>query len=274
MISTGSHLPHFEHILFEVEKDTGVAHLKLNRPDKLNALNRALLTEIKEAIFLVKREDHIKGVLLSGEGKAFCAGADISELAGLNAQTGLAFAKYGQMVFNQLENCTKPIVAAIQGVAMGGGCELAMAATLRIATEKSKFAQPESKLGVIPGFGGTQRLARLIGKGRALAVCLSAKSILAEEALAWGLVNEIVSEDQLLGRAKAVLMGILEQGTQATRSIIEAIHQGYNLPLKEALQIEALHFALCCSTEEKQEGVAAFLEKRKAQFNQRKINDA
>jgi enoyl-CoA hydratase len=255
-----------ESVALELDQ-CGILHLKLNRPLQLNALNHDMLQCLSQIFHEAKHEPLVKAILLTGEGKAFCAGADIKQLLSLNGISGLAFAQFGQHVFNQLELLGKPSLAAIQGFAFGGGCELAMAATLRIAANNTMFGQPEIKLGLIPGFGGTQRLARLIGKGRALNICLTAKRFNAEEALQWGFVNELVSPDHLLTCAKEQLMTLLHMAPVALQSILMTIHQGYDLSLNEGLAFEAAHFGLCCTTEDKQEGVRAFLEKREAVFS-------
>lgn len=245
----------------------GLLRITLNRPDKLNALNTQTLEELAHIFNEAKTSTAVKGLLLTGEGKAFCAGADISRLATLNAQQGLAFAKSGQAVFRSLEQLGKPSLAAVNGYAFGGGCELAMSATIRIASHNALFGQPEVKLGVIPGYGGTQRLARLIGKGRALDLCITGRSITAEQALQFGLVSDVVAPEQLLTRADAILSGILAMAPLAVKSVMQVIDAGYDLSLEEALDLEALHFALTCASTDKQEGVQAFLEKREAIFN-------
>lgn len=245
---------------------SGILHVTLNRPDKLNALNHDVLDELHQVFQLARTTSKVKALLLTGEGKGFCAGADINRLAELNAVQGFDFAVLGQSVFRQLETLGKPSLAAIHGFAFGGGCELAMAATLRIACTGAQFGQPEVKLGVIPGYGGTQRLARLVGKGRALDLCLTGRFINAEEALAWGLITEMPHPDHLLSRAHAILDTIIAMAPRAVASVMEVIDRGYDLPLTDALHLEATHFALTCATQDKMEGVNAFLEKRKAQF--------
>jgi enoyl-CoA hydratase len=238
----------------------------LNRPESLNALSQPLLEELAKVLEEAKYLPQIKALLITGEGKAFCAGADINQLAGLSAEEGLVFAKRGQGVFWALETLGKPSLAAINGFAFGGGCELAMSATMRIAGKPAKFGQPEVKLGVIPGFGGTQRLARLVGKGRALDLCLTGRFINSDEALAWGLVSEVTEPENLLARAQTILLGILDQGPLAVRAVMEVIQTGYDLNLADALHLEAVQFALTCASEDKNEGVQAFLGKRKAVF--------
>jgi enoyl-CoA hydratase len=246
--------------------EDGILHLTLDRPSSLNALNRALLDKLKESLLSAGRDSSIRAILLTGNGRAFCAGADITELENLDAQTGLEFATYGQAVFRLLEELGKPSLAAVHGMALGGGCELAMAATLRIAADNAVFGQPEIRLGVMPGFGGTQRLARLAGKGRALEWCLTGKKIDAQTALSAGLVSEVVPPQSIHERGIALLSAIVKLAPLAVRSIMAAIHRGYDLSLDEALAFEAAHFGLCCATHDKQEGVKAFLEKRNAVF--------
>ena len=247
--------------------ESGILQLTLNRPDALNALNAELMEQLFQAFIMAKKDTSVKALLIVGEGKAFCAGADIKQLATLNAQQGVAFAQRGQRIFRMLEQLGKPSLAAINGFALGGGCELAMAATLRIASNSALFGQPEVKLGVIPGFGGTQRLARLIGKGRALDLCMTGRTIKAEEAYHWGLVNEVVQSEDLLNRAKAILLGLTKLAPVALRSMMAVIDRGYDLSLEDAFELEAMHFGLCCATRDKQEGVNAFLEKRAAAFS-------
>jgi len=250
-----------------VSTDAGILHLALNRPEQLNALNHEVLKRLNQLFLDAKTDASVKAILLTGEGKAFCAGADIKELAALDGTSGVTFARFGQSVFRHLELLGKPSLAAIQGYAFGGGCELAMAATLRIASSNAVFGQPEIKLGVIPGFGGTQRLSRLIGKGRALEICLTGRRFSAEEAYRWGLVNELTEADALLSRAKKILSELAHLGPVAMQSILTTIHQGYDMPLDEAFELEATQFGLCCTTADKQEGVNAFLEKRVAVFS-------
>lgn len=244
----------------------GILQITLHRPDKLNALNQTLLAELEQVLQQAKSDPQVKGILLTGEGKAFCAGADINRLAEINAQQGLLFAEQGQQVFRLLETLGKPSIAAINGFAFGGGCELAMAATMRMAATVAKFGQPEVKLGVIPGYGGTQRLARLVGKGRALDLCLTGRFIDAQTALAWGLVTAIHEPEQLLAEAIAVLNTVLSMAPLAIRSVMQVIDAGYDLTLDDALHLEAVHFALSCATADKQEGVSAFLAKRAPEF--------
>lgn len=254
-------------IIKVLSPESGILQIHLNRPKQLNALSHEVLKALSQILEQAKHDKSVKAILLTGEGKGFCAGADIKELAGLNGASGLEFARFGQAVMLQLEMLGKPSLAAIQGFAFGGGCELAMAATLRIAAKGSVFGQPEIKLGVIPGFGGTQRLSRLIGKGRALDICLTGRRFTAEEAYQWGLVNEMTDVENLQLRAIALLKELVQLGPIAMQSIISTIHAGYDLSLAEAFELEAAHFGLCCTTHDKTEGVAAFLEKRTAQFS-------
>lgn len=250
-----------------VTLESGILQVNLNRPEQRNALNHATLQRLLQIFQEAKFDSTIKAILLTGEGKAFCAGADIHELASLTGPSGLNFARFGQTVFRYLELLGKPSLAALHGCAFGGGCELAMAATLRIAATNTIFGQTEIKLGVIPGFGGTQRLARLIGKGRALEICLTGRRFTAEEAFQWGFLNEIAAPEKLLERAKALLREIVSFGTVALEGIMMAIHHGYDLSMEEACELEAAQFGLCCTTADKQEGVTAFLEKRTALFH-------
>lgn len=246
--------------------DNGILTLTLNRPEKLNALSTDVLQALNELFHQAKFNPKVKALLLTGHGKAFCAGADINRLAECDAQTGYEFACHGQEVFRLLETMGKPSLAAVNGFAFGGGCELAISATLRIASNKAMFGQPEVKLGVIPGYGGTQRLARLVGKGRAMDLCLTGRFIDAHTALNWGLVSEVVEPENLLTQGKNILNGILSMAPLAIASVMEVIDHGYDLSLTDALHLEAIHFAKVCATEDKKEGVAAFLGKRTADF--------
>lgn len=240
--------------------------ITLNRPEKLNALNREALEALEALLRSAQTDPKVKGLMLTGQGKAFCAGADIHRLAECDAQSGYAFAKLGQGVFRLLETLGKPSIAAVNGYALGGGCELAIAATLRVAASTAQFGQPEVKLGVIPGYGGTQRLARLIGKGRALDLCLTGRSIDAATAQAWGLVSEVVPLEQLEEKALGIMQQILGMGPLALAGVMEAIDYGYDLSLTEALHLEALQFAKTCASSDKQEGTAAFFARRKPEF--------
>ena len=243
-----------------------VATLTVNRPDKLNALNDATIAELGKAIEAVQRRDDIGGVILTGAARAFVAGADIGELSKQTQFLGKARAMRGQAVFRRLEKCGKPVVAAVNGFALGGGCELAMACHLRVASESAKFGQPEVKLGIGPGYGGTVRLPRLVGKGRALDLLLTARMVGADEALQMGLVNRVVPADKLMAESEQLLRTILANGPLAVRLCIEAVDAGLEMSLEEALLLEANHFGLLASTEDMREGMGAFLEKRTASF--------
>lgn len=260
-------MDHVTDIIKLVHLDGGLLHVELNRPEQLNALSQEVLKRLSRLFLEVKEDSTIKGILLSGTGKAFCAGADIKQLAALNSAQGLHFARFGQAVFRELELLGKPSIAAIHGAALGGGCELAMSASMRIAAENALFGQPEIKLGVIPGFGGTQRLSRLIGKGRALDLCLTGKRINADTALSYGLVSEVVPVDQLLKRAETILREITQFSSIALMHTLNVIHQGYDMSLEEAFELEATYFGLSCATKDKTEGVTAFLEKRTPLFS-------
>lgn len=246
---------------------SGILQINLNRPDKLNALSMELLEEFHTFLHSIKKDKSVKALLITGEGdKAFCAGADINRLAELDANQGFKFAQRGQHIFRHLEEMGKPTLAAINGYAFGGGCELAMATTIRIAANHALFAQPEVKLGVMPGYGGTQRLARLVGKGRALDLCLTGRSIDADTALTWGLISEITTPENLIPRAHAILTDLIALAPLAIKSIMNVIEIGYDLPLDEALRLETLEFGMLCGSKDKQEGVNAFLQKRSAVF--------
>jgi len=256
-----------QHSLVQVSRPIPeILQLTLNRPEVLNALNIKLINDLKTELLKASKDHDIKAILIVGNGRAFCAGVDINLLVNLNGQTGVVFAEMGQELFRLLENLGKPSLVAIQGAAMGGGCELAMSATLRIAADNAVFGQPEVRLGLIPGFGGTQRLSRLVGKGRALEICLTGRKVKAIEAQAIGLVSELVQAEQLNERAISILSNLIKLPAAALKSIMKSIDYGYNASLDEALTLEAAHFGLCCATQDKKEGVAAFLEKREASF--------
>jgi enoyl-CoA hydratase len=258
----------YENILVEIRD--AVAVVTLNRPKVLNALNAATLKELGAAIGELSANAAVRAILLTGAGeKAFAAGADIQELAEVSAMDGHALALCGQGLFDRIENCGKPVIACINGFALGGGCELALACTLRIASETAKFGQPEVKLGIIPGYGGSQRLPRLVGKGAALKMILTGEMIPALEALRIGLVEEVVAPDQLLTRGEHIARTIAALAPLAVEKCLEAVHAGYDLPLRQALDLEASLFGLCCATEDKAEGTKAFLEKRAAEWKGR-----
>ena len=260
--------PTFETLVYE--KKGGVAYVTLNRPKVLNALNGKTWEDLRAAFGEARDDGEVRGVILTGAGdKAFIAGADISELARLSAVEGEESSANGQAVLNLVENLGKPVIAAINGFALGGGCETAMACTIRIASEAAKFGQPEVKLGVLPGAGGTQRLPRLVGKGRALQLILTGEIITAQEAWRIGLVNEVVPADNLISRAEAILKQIFANAPVAIRHSLEAVNKGLETSLNEGLALEASFFGLCAGTEDKKEGTSAFLEKRAPQFRGR-----
>lgn len=249
-------------ILHEVNQ--GILVITLNRPDKLNALNEEILSALEVLFMDAKTNPAIKAVLLTGAGKAFCAGADINRLQHCDAETGYQFSLRGQHVFNLLEGlgaAGKPSIAAVNGFALGGGCELAMAATLRIGSSVAKIGQPEVKLGVIPGYGGTQRLTRLVGHGRALDLCLTGRFISAETALEWGLLSEVTNPETLMEKSYAVLHTILSMSSLAIASIVETVYRGSDLSLQDALHLEAVHFAKVCASPEKEQRIKQFLSR-------------
>ncbi len=251
----------YEHL--RLDRSQYIATVALDRPKVMNALNRGLFNDL-EAVFLeLGGNPEIRAVILTGTGdKAFAAGADITELSTVNATQGQALATRGQAVFDLIENCGKPVIAAINGFALGGGCELAMACTIRIASDHARLGQPEVKIGLVPGYGGTQRLPRLVGKGAALKILLTGEMVSAAEALRIGLVDEVVAPEELLPRANALAAAIAANAPLAVRSCMETVNAGYDLPLAAALELEAARFGLACGTEDKAEGTAAFLGKR------------
>src|SRR4030095_2704481 len=252
------------------EKTGGIAYVTLNRPKVLNALDAATWTDLRSAFEDAKADSSVRGVILTGTGdKAFIAGADISELAHVDAYEAEESSRFGQEVLNLIENLGKPVIAAVNGFALGGGCETAMACTIRIAAENAKFGQPEVKLGVIPGGGGTQRLPRLVGKGRALHLILSGENITAQEAYRIGLVNEVVPATELVTRAETILKQIFSNAPLAVKYSLEAVNKGLETSQNEGLSLEASLFGLCAGTEDKKEGTQAFLQKRAAQFQGR-----
>lgn len=246
-----------------------VATITVNRPEKLNALNTATIGELGLAIEEVRSRDDIGGAILTGAGKGFVAGADISELASQQPLDAKRRALRGQAIFARFESSPKPIIAAVNGFALGGGCELAMSCHLRIASEFAKFGQPEVKLGICPGYGGTQRLPRLIGKGRALQLLLTGEMIDAAEAYRIGLVNKVVPAADLLSTADAMLRAMLANGPLALGLCIEAVNRGYDASLEDGLNLEANHFALLSGTKDMAEGTAAFLARRPPAFEGR-----
>ena len=244
-----------------------IARVTVERPDKLNALNATVIRELGVAAQSIAEDTAIAGAILTGSGsKAFVAGADISELASQGTIDGRARSLEGQRAFRSLERCGKPVVAAVNGFALGGGCELAMACHLRVASENARFGQPEVKLGIGPGYGGSIRLPRLVGRGRALELLLTGGIIDAQEALRIGLVNRVVPADRLLAESESLLRTILENGPLAVRACLELVDVGADMSLEEALLLEASYFGLLSATSDMREGTTAFLEKRKASF--------
>src|SRR5437870_3774653 len=254
----------------QYEKKGSIAYVTVNRPKVLNALNTPTWTDLRAAFEDAKTDASVHGVILTGAGdKAFIAGADISELAHVDAYEAEESSRFGQGVLDLIENLGKPVIAAINGFALGGGCETAMACTIRIAVEAAKFGQPEVKLGLLPGGGGTQRLPRLVGKGRALQLILTGEMISAQEAYRIGLVNEIVPAAELVARAEAILKTIASNAPIAVRLSLEAANKGAETSQSEGQLLEASYFGLCAATEDKKEGTTAFLEKRAPQFQGR-----
>jgi enoyl-CoA hydratase len=246
-----------------LERSDVYAVVTLNRPKVMNALNRAMFAELDEVFTSLAGDSAVRAILLTGAGeKAFAAGADIGELATLSAAEGQQMALQGQGVFRKIETCGKPVIAAIQGFALGGGCELAMACTIRIASEGARLGQPEVKLGLVPGYGGTQRLPRLVGKGAALKLLLTGDMVDAEEAFRIGLVDEVVPAEALMPRAETLARAIAQQAPLAVAACLRAVEGGFDLPIEAGLELEASLFGLACATEDKAEGTRAFLEKR------------
>ena len=253
-----------------VEKSNYISKVTINRPDKLNALNSETLKELQYLFNEIEKDDSVFVVILTGAGeKAFVAGADIKELHDLNGETGKEFAEFGQSVFNQIEKLNKPVIAAVNGFALGGGCELALACHIRVASEKAKFGQPEVNLGIIPGYGGTQRLARLVNKGRAFEYILTGDIFDANEAYRIGLVNHVYSAEDLLSKAEDLALKIISKGQLAINYAMKSINSTSELSLEDGLKLEAKLFAECCGTEDFKEGTAAFLEKRKSEFKKK-----
>lgn len=246
-----------------------IATLTINRPDKLNALNDATIAELGKAIDEIRTRDDIAGVVVTGAGRAFVAGADISELSSQTPTIAKARSRAGQEVFRRFETSPKPVIAAVNGFALGGGCELALACHIRIASDKAKFGQPEVKLGTCPGYGGTQRLSRLIGKGRAIQLITTAEMIDAHEAFRLGIVNKVVAPEALMRTVMEMLGAILANGPLAVALCIEAIDRGLEMSLDEGLVLEANHFGLLAASEDMKEGMQAFLEKRAPAFKGR-----
>jgi len=255
----------FENILFS--KQDSIAYVTVNRPKVLNALNMATMEELRSAFHEIKDDSSLRVVILTGTGeKAFIAGADIAELSQQDAITAKEYTHRGQSVLNLIENLGKPVIACINGFALGGGCEIALACTMRLASETAKLGQPEVKLGIIPGYGGSQRLPRLVGKGIAMQILLAGEMITAQEAHRIGLINEVTAPADLIPRAEAIAQKIIANAPLAVQYTMEAVNRGMEMNLSEGLYLEATLFGLACATEDKKEGTTAFLEKRPAQF--------
>src|SRR5271165_4935539 len=255
----------YENLLYE--KKDGIAYITFNRPKVLNALNRKTIEELNRALLDARDDVGVRVLILTGAGeKAFVAGADINELAQQTPVDGKEFSLYGQSVFHLLETIGKPSICAINGFALGGGCELALACSIRLASKTARLGQPEVKLGIIPGYGGSQRLARLCGKGVALELCLTGEMIMAEEAQRIGLVNRVYEPAEMLPAAEALAKKIIEKAPLAVKYCMEAIERGVEMPQEEGLFLEATLFGLCCATEDMREGTKAFVEKRSPAF--------
>lgn len=255
----------YENILYE--KKDGIVYITFNRPKVLNALNRKTIEELRNALLDARDDANVRVLILTGAGdKSFVAGADISELAVQTPVNGKEFSLYGQSVFHLLETIGKPSICAINGFALGGGCELALCCTIRIASKTAKLGQPEVKLGILPGYGGSQRLARLCGKGVAHELCLTGEMISAEEAQRIGLVNHVYEPAELLPTAEAMAKKIIANAPLAVKYAMEAVERGVEMPQEEGLFLEATLFGLSCATEDMREGTKAFLEKRPGQF--------
>jgi enoyl-CoA hydratase len=255
----------YENLLYE--KKDGIAFITFNRPKVLNALNRKTIAELHHVLLDARDDAAVRVLILTGSGeKAFVAGADINELAQQTPVNGKEFSLYGQSVFHLLETIGKPSICAINGFALGGGCELALSCSIRLASKSAKLGQPEVKLGILPGYGGSQRLARLCGKGVAHEICLTGEMITAEEAQRIGLVNHVYALAELLPAAEAMAKKIIEKAPLAVKYCMEAIERGAEMPQEEGLFLEATLFGVCCATEDMREGTKAFLEKRPAKF--------
>jgi enoyl-CoA hydratase len=255
----------FENIL--VEREDRIAIVTINRPKVLNALNNQTIAELRAAMAELKSDEGVRAIVLTGAGeKSFVAGADINELAVLSPVQGKEQARAGQAAFDEIEKLGKPVIAAINGFALGGGCELALACTMRLAADTAKVGQPEINLGIIPGYAGSQRLPRLVGKGLALEMLLTGEMISAERAQQIGLVNRVVPAAELLAEAKSLAASLASKAPIAARYILEAVNTGLEMPLAEAQYLETALFGAIASTEDSKEGTRAFLEKRKAQW--------
>lgn len=254
----------YTNILYTVENS--ICTITINRPDKLNALNKDTIAEVGDAFAAAQKDDQVRGIILTGAGsKAFIAGADISEFCSFNLEQGMALSKHGHDVFNSVENCSKPVIAAVNGFALGGGCELAMACHMCVAAENAKFGQPEVKLGLIPGYGGTQRLPQLIGKAKAMEFLMTADIIDANEAHRLGLANYVVPADQLMEKCKEILIKIMAQAPVAVAEIVRTVNAHYS-KTENGYDLEIARFGACFMTDDFKEGTDAFMNKRKASF--------
>lgn len=258
----------YQTLLYDVKNR--VATIVVNRPDKLNALNAQAKTELRTLLSAIRDDDGVFVVIVTGAGeKSFVAGTDIAELTELDPKSGKEFAEQGQAVFSLIEHLGKPVIAAVNGYALGGGCELALACHIRLASEKARFGQPEVNLGIIPGYGGTQRLARVVGKGRALEMILTGVQVDAQEALRIGLVNRVFPPGELMTRAQAMAEVIASMGQRAIHYALQAVNEIDETTLEEGLRREAELFGACCGTEDFKEGTVAFMEKRRPLFRNR-----
>lgn len=257
----------YDFLTFEVADR--IATITVNRPDKLNALNDATIAELGVAIDEARMRQDVAAVILTGAGRAFVAGADISELRSQSPFVAKGRSRAGQEIFRRFETCPKPVIAAVNGFALGGGCELAMSCHVRIASEHAKFGQPEVKLGILPGYGGTQRLPRLVGKGRALQLLMTGEIIDAEEAYRIGLVNRVAHAAELIGAAQIMLKQMISNAPLAIALCIEAVDRGLQMSLDDGLALEANHFGLLSATDDMQQGMSAFLDKRAPTFSGR-----
>ncbi len=256
----------YETLLYE--KRDGIAVVTVNRPEKLNALNRKVMEELRDCFQNFQSDDEVRVVILTGAGeKAFVAGADINELSVQTPIQGRETSFAGQRILDLIENLGKPVIAAVNGFALGGGCELAMACTLRVASENARFGQPEVKLGIIPGYAATQRLPRLVGKGRALEIILTGEQVAAQEAYRIGLVNQVVAAKDLMAAAESLGRKIMANGPLAVKFALQAVNSGLEMTQQEGQFLEATLFGLCATTADMKEGTRAFLEKRAAKFS-------
>lgn len=266
-MGTASYMTTYSNL--KLEQGNGILTITVNRASKMNALNIETVKEIRNAMQEVYDDDDIKGVIITGEGeKAFVAGADISEIGALNDLNARRFAERGQEVFSMIEDSPKPVIAAINGFALGGGCELAMACHIRVAAENARFGQPEVNLGVIPGYGGTQRLTQLVGKGKALELMMTGDMVTAQEALALGLVNHVVPQSELISKCQEIMNKIMTKAPLAVGLVIDCVNAVYDKE-EQGYQTEANSFSRCCGSEDFKEGTQAFLEKRKPEFSGR-----